>query len=79
MAEPPVRSASMVRSEVDEVQDEEDWPDQIEFDPRWEVQPRMDDEDEPGGSKRLMLLVLVGCVALVALLIWLVMGAPPAA
>lgn len=66
----------MVRSEIDHVKDEEDWPDQIEFDPRWEVQPGTSEEDEPGSSNRVMFFALVGMVAIVALLIWLMVGGP---
>lgn len=68
----------MVRSEADDVQDEEDWPDQIEYDPRWEVQPAMDDEDDSAGNGRFVILALVGLGALVALLAWVAVGTTPA-
>ena len=56
----------------------DDWPDQIEYDPRWEVQPEPDHDDDPGTNVRAALLAAVAMTAFVLSLVWLVLNTPPA-
>jgi hypothetical protein len=58
--------------------DDDELPDQIEYDPRWEVQPEPDDEDDPGSSTRAALIACVAMTIFVALGVWLVLNTPPA-
>jgi hypothetical protein len=53
---------------------DDDWSDPTEYDPRWEVQPVIDDGDDSSGGTRRALLVIAGGVAL-ALLAWLLLDA----
>ena len=64
------------------VRNDDDGPDRIEydpveFDPRWEVQPDFDLEDDAGGSTHVVLIAAAVVAAVVAVLAWLVMGSPP--
>jgi hypothetical protein len=60
------------------VPDDDDWPDQIEYDPRWEVQPEPGRDDDPGGNMRVTLIAVLVMAVFVALLAWLVLSTPPA-
>jgi hypothetical protein len=53
---------------------DDEWSEQLDFDPRWEVQPDPDVDDEPGSRVRLVLIV---AVAAVVLLVWLVVFGLP--
>jgi hypothetical protein len=57
---------------------DDDWPDRIEYDPRWEVQPETDDEDEPGNRVRAVLTAFVAMTVFAVLLVWLVTKVSPA-
>jgi hypothetical protein len=53
---------------------DDEWSEQLDFDPRWEVQPDPDVDDEPGSRVRAVLIV---AVAAVVLLVWLVVFGLP--
>lgn len=53
---------------------DDEWSEQLEFDPRWEVQPEPHVDDEPGSRVRAVLIV---AVAAVVLLVWLEVGGLP--
>lgn len=55
---------------------DDEWLEQIEYDPRWEVQPEPYVDDEPGGNMRLALLAAMATVVLMGLLAGLVMQGP---
>ena len=57
---------------------EDDWPDRIEYDPRWEVQPETEDEDEPDHRVRAVLTALVAMTIFAMLLVWLATNMTPA-
>jgi hypothetical protein len=59
----------------DTVPDEE--REQIDFDPRWEIQPETDDADDQRGDPRRTLITLVVIGAAVGLLGWLMLGSAP--
>ena len=59
------------------VRHDDEWPDQIEHDPRWEVQPKPE-HDDPGSNTRAALIAALAMTVFVALLAWLVMSASPA-
>ena len=61
------------------VRQDDDWPDQIEFDPRWEVQPRPEPDDDPGRSKTAAVVAAVAMTVFVVVLAWLLANAPPVA
>jgi hypothetical protein len=50
----------------------------IGYDPRWEVQPETDDEEDPGSNVRAVLIALLAMTLFVMLIVWLVVNAPPA-
>ena len=54
----------------------DEWPEQIEHDPRWEVQPEPD--DDPGSNTRAALVGLVALVVMIALIAWGLMDSQPA-
>ena len=56
---------------------DDDWPDPIEYDPRWEVQPEPDRDDEPGGRVPGALVTGLVVTALAAALVWLAVGTAP--
>ncbi len=51
--------------------------DQFEDDPRWEVQPEPDHDDDSGSNGRAALIAAIAMAAVVALLAWLVIESPP--
>ena len=51
----------------------DEWPEQIELDPRWEVQPESDDDS--GGKARAIGIVLLAAVVIAILATWLVLNA----
>jgi hypothetical protein len=53
-------------------------PDDIEFDPRWEVQPEPEPDDDPGSNMRAVLIAAAAMTAVVVLLAWLLANAQPA-
>lgn len=55
---------------------DDEWPDQIEDDPRWEVQPVPVHDDDAGGHAHRVFVVLVAGIAIAALLVWLMPGSP---
>lgn len=57
---------------------DEEWPERIENDPRWEVPPKLDDEDEGGSSGRAAVFAALLIAALVAVLAWMVISTPTA-
>jgi hypothetical protein len=57
---------------------DDDWPEQIEFDPRWEVQPEPGRDDDAGRSRHLAPVAAVAVALLLALLAWQAANAPPA-
>ena len=48
------------------------WPEEYELDPRWEVQPEPD--DDPGRRSHLVRLALVVIVVIVAVVSWLALN-----
>ena len=56
---------------------EERLPEQIEYDPRWEVQPEPDHDEDPGSNMRATLIAAVAMALFVSLLAWLVIQTPP--
>mgnify|MGYP001591847759 FL=1 len=56
--------------------EDDERPDEIEFDPRWEVQPEPD--DDPGSNMRAVLVAAVAMTAVVLALAWLLANAQPA-
>ena len=56
--------------------DEEDVPDEIEFDPRWEVQPTPDLDGDAGGGRHWILIVAVAIVVVAASFVWRMGDAP---
>ncbi len=56
---------------------DDEWPEQIEYDPRWEVQPEPEDDD-PGSNLRAAVIAALAMTVFVALLVWQVIDAPPA-
>ena len=61
------------------VHQDDEWPDQIEYDPRWEVQPRPEPEDDPGRTMPRVLVAAVAMTVFVVLLAWLLANAPAVA
>ena len=59
------------------VRNDDDRPDHIEYDPRWEVQPEPDQDDDPGSNMRTVVIAAVAMTVFVSLLVWLVMNTPP--
>ena len=53
-------------------------PDEIEYDPRWEVQPEPEPDDDPGSNMRAVLIAAVAMTAVVLALAWLLANAQPA-
>jgi len=51
--------------------------DQFEDDPRWEVQPEPDHDDDPGSNGRVTLIAAVTMAVVVGLLASLVIESPP--
>lgn len=51
--------------------------DQDDFDPRWEVQPELDGDDEPGGHRRWTAIGLALIAVIAALVGWLLLDATP--
>jgi hypothetical protein len=62
--------------EREAVAEDYELPDDIEFDPRWEVQPEPQPEDGSGGNRLAMLIAAVAMTAVVVLLAWLLANAP---
>ena len=60
------------------VTEEDEQPDEIEYDPRWEVQPEPDPDADPGSNTRAALFAAVAMTAVVVLLAWLLANAEPA-
>ena len=56
---------------------DDEWPDEIEHDPRWEVQPQPHQDDDPGSNVRAALIAAVTMAAVGALLVWLVIESRP--
>jgi len=56
------------------VPEDDEWPDEIEYDPRWEVQPEADRNDDPGGNMRATVIAALAMSVFVALLAWLVLS-----
>ena len=59
------------------VRDEDEARDQVEHDPRWEVQPELDPDDDQGSDPRAVLIAAVMVTVLVLLAAWLLADAPP--
>jgi hypothetical protein len=55
-------------------QSDDAFADEIEFDPRWEVQPGSFDGDTPGGDRRTALIGIVVLVTLLGVVAWLALG-----
>lgn len=55
---------------------DDDERDESEFDPRWEVQPELDDGDGTNGSRHRLLLALLAAAAGVSALMWALSNAP---
>ena len=60
------------------VNEEDKQPDEFEYDPRWEVQPEFEPEDDPGSNTHAVLIAAVAMTAVVVLLAWLLANTPPA-
>ncbi len=56
---------------------DDDWPDQIESDPRWEVQPEPAQDNGSGGALRTIGITLLALAIFSALLVWLLSVVPP--
>lgn len=59
------------------VAEDDELPDEIEYDPRWEVQPEPEPADGPGSNRRAMLITALAMTVVVVLLAWLLANAPP--
>ncbi len=57
---------------------DDDRADRFDYDPRWEVQPENDGEDDPGSNTRLALIATVAMTVVAMVLVWLVMNAQSA-
>jgi hypothetical protein len=53
-------------------------PDEIEYDPRWEVQPEPQPDDESGSNRGAVLIAAAAMTVVVVLFAWLLANAPPA-
>ena len=62
--------------EGEAVAEDDELPDEIEYDPRWEVQPEPQSDDEPGSDRRPMVIAAVAMTVVVVLLAWLLANAP---
>jgi hypothetical protein len=60
------------------VSEDDEQPDEIEYDPRWEVQPEPEPDDDPGSNMRAVLIAAVAMTAVVLALAWLLANAQPA-
>ena len=60
------------------VEEEDEQPDEIEYDPRWEVQPEPGSLDDPGSNMRAAFIAAVAMTVIVVLLAWLLANAQPA-
>ena len=58
--------------------DDDDWPERIEYDPRWEVTPEPTKDDGSGGALRTIGITLLALAIFSALLVWLLSLAPQA-
>lgn len=57
---------------------DDDRPEQIEYDPRWEVRPEPVDDHDPGNALRTIAIAILALLVFAAILVWLVSMAPPA-
>lgn len=53
-------------------------PDEIEYDPRWEVQPEPEPEDDSGSHMRRVLIAAVAMTAVMLLVAWFLANVQPA-
>lgn len=58
--------------------DDYELPDEIEYDPRWEVQPEPQPDDEPGSNRGAVLIAATAMTVVVVLFAWLLANAPTA-